>query len=38
MEIVHVIKSEMPVGHGKKSGFTFFEVEKSHFMSKKKHF
>ena len=25
----------MPVGHGKKSRFTFFEVEKSHFRSKK---
>ena len=27
--------TEMPVGHGKKSGFTFFEVEKSHLRSKK---
>ena len=27
--------AEIPVGHGKKSGFTFFEVEKSQSRSKK---
>ena len=34
MIVSHEVNTNMPVGQGKKSGFTFFEVEKSHFRSK----